>query len=214
MGKEYLLGFDAGTYESKGTLCDIHGKVIATAFSPHLLKTPAPGYAEHDPIGDWWEDFKKIVRELLDSSGVKAEQIAGIGISTVMAGIVPVDADCHPLRPAILYGIDARATEEMEQLTRMYGQEQILAWYGRPLCSSDVMPKILWIKNKEPEVYAKTCKFLTGSSYITAKLTGSYVVDRFLGLASFNPLYDPETWKPVPELCAPVCLPDQLAEIR
>ena len=97
MEKSYLLGFDAGTYESKGTICDIEGNVIATAFSPHLLKVPKPGYAEHDPLGDWWEDFKKIVRELLDKSGVRPQEIAGVGISTVMAGIVPVDKDCSPL---------------------------------------------------------------------------------------------------------------------
>ena len=60
----------------------------------------------------------------------------------------------------------------------MYGEDQIKKWYGRPLCSSDVMPKILWIKNKEPEIYEKTSKFLTGSSFITAKLCGAYAVDR------------------------------------
>ena len=69
MEKSYLLGFDAGTYESKGTLCDIKGNVVATAFSPHLLKVPKPGYAEHDPINDWWVDFKKIVKDLLEKSG-------------------------------------------------------------------------------------------------------------------------------------------------
>jgi xylulokinase len=76
------------------------------------------------------------------------------------------------------------------------------------------MPKILWIKNKEPEVYAKAHKFITGSTYITAKLTGNYVVDRFLGLASFNPLYDSETWQPVEEYCGPICRPDQLAKVQ
>ena len=75
------------------------------------------------------------------------------------------------------------------------------------------VPKILWIKNKEPEIYEKTYKFLTGSSFITAKLTGNYVVDRFLGLASFNPLYNHDGTKN-PELYKPICRPDQLAEIR
>ena len=95
----------------------------------------------------------------------------------------------------------------------MYGEEQIRQWYGRPLCSSDVMPKILWIKNKEPDIYAKTHKFLTGSSFIAAKLTGNYVVDRFLGLASFNPLYFNDG-TPNPETCLPICRPDQLAEVK
>lgn len=75
------------------------------------------------------------------------------------------------------------------------------------------MPKILWIKNKEPEVFAKAHKFLTGSSFIAAKLTGNYVVDRFLGLASFNPLYF-NNGTPNPETCAPICRPDQLAQVK
>ena len=115
---------------------------------------------------------------------------------------------------AILYGIDARAVDEIQQLTEMYGEQQIRKWYGRLLCSSDIMPKILWIKNKEPEIYEKTYKFITASTYLTAKLTGNYVVDKFLGLASFNPLYDPKTYQPVEKYCAPICRPDQLAEIH
>ena len=210
----YFMGIDTGTNSSKGILMDDQGEILAMQTTQHEMQNPKPGHYEHDAERDWWGDFCRISRGLLRETGVDPGQIKAVGISALGADCLPVDEACNPLRKAILYGIDARATEEMEQLTQMYGQEQILAWYGRPLCSSDVMPKILWIKNKEPEVYAKTYKFLTGSSYITAKLTGSYVVDRFLGLASFNPLYDPETWKPVPELCAPVCRPDQLAEIR
>jgi xylulokinase len=75
------------------------------------------------------------------------------------------------------------------------------------------MPKILWIKNNEPEVYERTHKFLTGSSYITAKLTGNYTVDRFLGLASFNPLYHSDG-TPNEKTCAPILRPDQLAEVK
>ena len=104
--------------------------------------------------------------------------------------------------------------EIIQWLTGYYGPERVKKLFGRPICSGDVAAKILWIKNKEPEVYAKAHKFLTGSSFITAKLTGEYVVDRFLGLASFNPLYDQETWQPVPELCAPICRPDQLAVVK
>ena len=210
----YFMGIDTGTNSSKGILMDVRGEILAMQTTQHEMQNPKPGHYEHDAETDWWGDFCRISRGLLRETGVDPGQIKAVGISALGADCLPVDEECKPLRKAILYGIDARATEEMDELTRMYGQEQILAWYGRPLCSSDVMPKILWIKNNEPEVYAKTCKFLTGSSYITAKLTGSYVVDRFLGLASFNPLYGPETWKPVPELGAPVCRPDQLAEIR
>ncbi len=214
MSKAYFMGIDTGTNSSKGALMDEKGNLIALHSSSHSMENPRPGHYEHDAERDWWGDLCIISKALLEKSGVDPKEIKAVGISALGADCLPVDENCRPLRKAILYGIDARAAEEMAELTEMYGEEQILKWYGRPLCSSDVMPKILWIKNKEPEVYAKAHKFLTGSSYITAKLTGRYVVDRFLGLASFNPLYDQKTWQPVPELCAPICRPDQLAEIR
>lgn len=214
MAKAYFMGIDTGTNSSKGVLMDETGKILAQHATAHSMENPAPNHYEHDALRDWWGDFCIISKALIEKSGVDPKDIRALGSSALGADCLPVDKDCNPLRKAILYGIDARATKEMEQLTALYGEEQILKWYGRPLCSSDVMPKILWIKNNEPEVYAKTYKFITGSTYITAKLTGNYVVDRFLGLASFNPLYDPETKLPVPELCAPVCRPDQLAEIH
>ena len=213
MANAYFMGIDTGTNSSKGALMDAKGRIVALHSTEHSMENPQPGHYEHDAERDWWGDLCVISRALLEKSGVDPEAIKAVGISALGADCLPVDENCRPLRKAILYGIDARATDEMAELTALYGEEQILKWYGRPLCSSDVMPKILWIKNKEPEVYAKTHKFLTGSSYITAKLTGRYVVDRFLGLASFNPLYDQKTWQPVPELCAPVCRPDQLAQI-
>lgn len=210
----YFMGIDTGTNSSKGILIDETGTVLACHTTQHTMENPRPNHYEHDADRDWWGDFCAISRALLSQSGVDPKDVKAVGSSALGADCLPVDEQCRPLRKAILYGIDARATAEMAWLTQLYGDEQIRAWYGRALCSSDVMPKILWIKNHEPEVYAKTHKFLTGSSFITAKLTGNYVVDRFLGLASFNPLYDPETWEPVPELCGPICRPDQLAEIR
>ena len=214
MSKAYFMGIDTGTNSSKGVVIDETGKVLALHETQHSLENPKPNFFEHDAERDWWGDFCIISKALLEKSGIDPKEIRAVGASALGADCLPVDEQCRPLRKAILYGIDARAVKEMEQLTEMYGPEQIRAWYGRPLCSSDVMPKILWIKNNEPEIYAKTHKFLTGSSYITAKLTGNYVVDRFLGLASFNPLYDQKTWQPVPELCAPICRPDQLAKVQ
>ena len=212
MGKEYLLGFDAGTYESKGTLCDIRGNVIATAFSPHLLKTPAPGYAEHDPIGDWWEDFKKIVRELLDRSGVKAAEIAGIGISTVMAGIVPVTADCEPLRPAILYGIDSRSTKQTADLIAEIGAETMMEQNGVMTDLESYGPKIRWIHDNEPEIYSKAAHFTIASGFLTAKLTGNYFVDRY-SATSAQPMFDVRNQRWNEKLTPYVCRVDQLPQI-
>lgn len=213
MEKAYFMGIDTGTNSSKGVLIDAAGNVIAEHATEHAMTNPAPGHYEHDAEKDWWGDLCIISKNLIQKSGIDPTDIKAVGTSALGADCLPVDENCKPLRKAILYGIDSRATDEMEQLTEMYGNEQIRKWYGRPLCSSDVMPKILWIKNKEPEIYAKTYKFLTGSSYITAKLTGNYTVDRFLGLASFNPLYFNDG-TPNPDTCRPICRPDQLAEVK
>jgi xylulokinase len=212
MKKTYFMGIDTGTFESKGVLIDNECNVIATHAATHGMENPKPNYFEHDADAVWWHDFCLISNALLQESGINPKDIGAVGASALGADCLPVDKDCNPLRKAILYGIDARATKEMEWLTQYYGEEQIKSWYGRPLCSSDVMPKILWIKNNEPEVYAKTDKFLTGSSFITAKLTGNFTVDRFLGLASFNPLYHADGM-PNPETCKPICRPDQLADV-
>lgn len=207
------MGIDTGTNSSKGVLINDSGHIVAEHATEHMMTNPAPGHYEHDADKDWWGDLCTISNALIKKSGVEPADIKAIGTSALGADCLPVDEDCRPLRKAILYGIDARATDEMAQLTQMYGEDQIRSWYGRPLCSSDVMPKILWIKNKEPEIYAKTHKFLTGSSFITAKLTGNYTVDRFLGLASFNPLYFNDG-TPNPQTCQPICRPDQLAEVK
>lgn len=212
MSTHYFMGIDTGTNSSKGVLIDQNCEIIATHSTEHAMSNPWPGHYEHDAEKDWWGDFCIISKALIEKSRINPKDILAVGISALGADCLPVDEHCTPLRKAILYGIDSRAIKEMEQLTKMYGEAQIKKWYGRPLCSSDVMPKILWIKNNEPEVYEKTHKFITASTYLTAKLTGRYVVDRFLGLASFNPLYD-ANGRPNPELCAPICRPDQLAEI-
>lgn len=210
--QHYFMGIDTGTNSSKGVLINQNCEIIATHSTEHAMTNPRPGYYEHDAEKDWWGDFCIISKALIEKSKVNPKEILAVGISALGADCLPVDENCNPLRQAILYGIDSRAVEEIKQLTEMYGEVQIKKWYGRPLCSSDVMPKILWIKNNEPEVYKKTHKFITASTYITAKLTGHYVVDRFLGLASFNPLYH-KNGRPNPELCAPICRPEQLAEI-
>jgi xylulokinase len=212
MAEAYFMGIDTGTYESKGIIMDSEARIIASDVAKHGMENPKPNYFEHDAEAVWWHDFCLISKGLLNKTGIDPKNILAVGASALGADCLPVDENCRPLRKAILYGIDARATEEMDWLTKYWGEEQILNWYGRPLCSSDVMPKILWIKNNEPDVYKKTYKFLTGSSYITAKLTGKYTVDRFLGLASFNPLYNSDG-SPNSETCLPVCRPDQLAEV-
>lgn len=211
--KLYFLGIDIGTFSSKGVIIDGTGSVVVRAETPHNMENPAPGYYEQDAEQVWWYDFCLLSRQLIKKSGLKPEQIQAVGASTLGADCLPVDRNCSPLRKAILYGIDSRSVNEMKELTDYYGKERVKQLFGRPICSGDVAAKILWLKKNEPEIHENAYKFLTGSSYITAKLTGNYVIDNFLGIASFRPFYRKDG-SVIKERCTPVCRPEQLAEGR
>lgn len=209
----YFMGVDIGTYESKGVIIDGRCNVVAVHAEKHGMENPCPNFFEHDAEEVWWGDFCKISRRLLEKAGLKGKDIAAVGASTLGADLVPVDENCVPLRKAILYGIDARAKKEIEYLNDYYGLEKVQEFNGRPLCSNDIPPKMLWLKNNEPEIHEKAYKLITGSTFIFAKLTGRYCIDRFLGLGSFSPLYNPETLQPDEEYVPMFCRADQLAEI-
>ncbi|MEQ2819760.1 FGGY family carbohydrate kinase [[Ruminococcus] torques] len=177
--KEYYLGIDIGTYESRGMLIDENMIPVADCSVTHGMDHPQEGWFEHDADKVWWGDFCKLCRLLLEKSNIRSDEIRCVGTSALGTDCLPVDKDCNPLRPAILYGIDSRAEEEIKWLTQYYGDD-VKKMFGHPICTGDTATKILWLKNHEPEVYEKTYKFLTGSSYLTAKLTGKYVIDQFL----------------------------------
>ncbi|MDL2219309.1 FGGY-family carbohydrate kinase [Ruminococcaceae bacterium OttesenSCG-928-O06] len=207
---KYYLGIDIGTFETKGVLVDEGYEVVATHSAKHDMENPRPNYFEQDAEAVWWQDFCIVSKGLLQKTGIDPKDIAGIGADVLGCDCLPVDENCTPLRKAILYGIDARASEEIAFLNQHYGPERVKQLFGHTICSDDIAPKILWVKNNEPQVYAKTYKFLTGSSYITAKLTGRHVIDQFLAKSSFNPLYTPDG-KVNEKECALFCRADQLA---
>ena len=112
----YLLGIDIGTYSSKGVLVRETGEVVASHVVEHPLEVPHPGWAEHDAETTWWHDFVEITRTLIKNSGVHAAEIAAAGFSAISSAVLPIDADGRPLRKAILYGIDTRASKEVDEL--------------------------------------------------------------------------------------------------
>jgi xylulokinase len=186
---ELLLGIDIGTYESKGVVTTLGGSVVATAAIGHELSIPNPGWAEHDAESVWWHDFIALCRELLDRDQIDPKGILGIGVSAIAPCVLPIDDRGFPLRPAILYGVDTRATQAIAELERVLGQEAIFANSGQHLSSQAAGPKILWIRQNEPEVWAKTATFLTGSAYLVFKLTGEKVIDLYTG-TGYAPLLD------------------------
>lgn len=184
-----LLGIDIGTYESKGVVTDLDGSVVANTSIGHNLSIPNPGWAEHDAESVWWYDFVTLCRELLERGQIDPKSIRGVGVSAIAPCVLPIDDQGTPLRPGILYGVDTRATDEIAELERELSREAIFTNSGLHLSSQAAGPKILWIRQNEPEVWAKTATFLTGSAYLVFKLTGEKVIDLYTG-TGYAPLLD------------------------
>ena len=185
---ELLLGVDIGTSSSKGVLARPDGEVIATAVRPHDLSLPRPGWAEHDAEKIWWEDFRTISAELMQEAGGEVAAVCASGIGPCL---LPADAEGRPLRPAILYGIDTRATSEIEELSERYGAGTILERCGSPLTTQAVGPKLLWLRRNEPQIWEQTRYFLMASSFIVHRLSGEYALDHH-SASQCDPLYDIE----------------------
>lgn len=208
-----LLGVDIGTASSKGVLVDPGGAVLARSVREHAVSTPRPGWFEHDAESVWWADFTGIVADLLRAAAGRPP--AGLGISGIGPCLLPASETGEPLRPAILYGVDTRAGEEIAALNSELGAAEILARGGSPLTSQAVGPKVRWLARHEPDVYARTKKLLMASSFLVHRLTGRYVLDHH-SASQCTPLYDlvagewAEDWAslvapglPLPELLWP-----------
>jgi xylulokinase len=181
-----LLGIDIGTSSSKGVLARPNGEVVAVATRPHELSLPRPGWAEHDADAIWWADFVTLCTELLSQA---TEPVGAVCVSGIGPCLLPADSQGRPLRPAILYGIDTRATREIAELTERYGAERILGRCGSLLTSQAVGPKLLWLRRNEPAVWEQTRYMFMASSYIAFRLTGEYVLDHH-SASQCDPLYD------------------------
>lgn len=190
MQEKYLLGIDIGTYSSKGVIVEaLSGEIVTEHSIEHGLETPKPGWAEHDADKVWWSEFLKICRILIDESGVQPQQIECLGVSGLGACVLPIDASGKPLRKAILYGIDTRALDEIQELESIFSKEKIFKISGMHLSAQSTGPKILWIKKHEPGVYEKAKYFLTSQAYIVNRLTGAPTLD-FFTMADFTPMVD------------------------
>ena len=199
------LGIDIGTYSSKGVLVDSQGAIIASAARAHDMIVPRAGWAEHDANRDWWGDFVAITRELLATSGADPRDIAAVAASAIGPCMLPVGDDGAPLMNGVLYGVDTRAAAQIDALNGQIGAEVIHARCGNALTSQSVGPKILWLAQTRPDIFAKTAMVLTSTSYLTWKLTGEYVIDHYTA-ANFSPLYDVHTQNWTADL-APDILP-------
>ena len=169
---EYLLGVDLGTSGTKTVLFDVNGQAIASETVEYPLHQPQNGWAEQAPE-DWWDAARTTIRSVIDQSGVKAEDIKGLGISGQMHGLVLLDADGNVLREAILW-CDGRTQEECDEITNTIGRERLIQITANPALTGFTAGKILWVRKHEPELWAKVRHILLPKDYVRFKLTGEY----------------------------------------
>jgi xylulokinase len=172
----YFLGIDTSTTSSKALLINERGEVIAVASSPHTLQTPKPLWSEQDPH-EWWSAVSTSINQVLTESGVNAEQVAAVGLTGQMHGLVLLDETGEVLRPAILWN-DQRTQAECDEIHARIGKERFIQISGNVALTGFTAPKILWVQKHEPEVYAKARHVLLPKDYIRFKLTGEYAMDK------------------------------------
>lgn len=204
-----VLGIDVGTSSTKGVLARPDGSVVARAQVAHEVSSPHPGWFEHDAETVWWRDFVAVAGELTAAADAP---VAGVAVSGIGPCLLPADDD-GPLRPAILYGVDSRATAEIAELDDTLGAEAIVARCGSPLTTQAVGPKILWLRRNEPAVWNRTRRLFMASSFLVHRLTGAYVLDHH-SASQATPLYDAHTHAWIPEWCDEVAPGLVLPELR
>lgn len=180
-----FLGVDVGTSSTKGVLVDLAGTVLASTVREHEVSRPHPGWVEMD-AGVWWDEFVSISRELVATTD---ELVVAVGVSGMGPCVALADGDGVPLRPAILYGVDTRATEQIARLTRELGSDEILSRGGSALSTQAAGPKVAWVADHEPEVFEKARKLFMPASWLAYRLTGAYVLDH-QSASQCSPLYD------------------------
>ena len=192
-----VLGVDVGTSSTKGTLVALDGTILATAVREHSVSRPAPGHVEMD-AEIWWEEFLDIARELTaDGAADVTAEVTAIGVSGMGPCVLLTDESGEPVRPAILYGVDTRAGDEIHHLTNVLGREEIVAHCGGMLTSQAAGPKVAWVARHEPEVYARARRLFMPASYLAFRLTGEYVLDH-VSASQSAPMYSlrHQTWHP------------------
>ena len=183
------LGVDIGTSSSKGVLADaVTGEVVASAARAHEVSRPRSGWVEMD-AGIWWREFIEIAHEL--RAAVPEADIVGVGVSGMGPCVLLVDADDEPVRPAILYGVDTRATAQIERMNDELCEAEISRVGGSALTSQAAGAKIAWVAEEEPEAFARARRLFMPASWLARRLTGAYVLDH-QSASQTSPFYDIE----------------------
>jgi xylulokinase len=180
-----FLGVDIGTSSSKGALVAADGTVLGTAVREHRVSRPREGRVEMD-ADVWWQEFVSICEELTMGTN---HEVSAVGISGMGPCVLITDELGSPLHPAILYGVDSRATAQIQRLSQELGTEAILERGGSVLTTQAVGPKLAWLAEEEPAIAADTRRLFMPASWLVYRLTGQYTLD-YHSASQCSPLFD------------------------
>ena len=169
----YFIGVDLGTSACKFLLMDEKGKILNITSRSYDVEYPRPGWSQQDPA-DWWRAVREGVPELL--AGFDASQVAGIGCGGQMHGLVALDEKDEVIRPAILWN-DGRTAEQVRYLNEGVGTARLLELTGNIAYAGFTAPKLLWMRQEEPELFSRIAHVLLPKDYLNHLLTGAYATD-------------------------------------
>ena len=165
----YLMGLDISTTGAKALIIDDAGAVIAVANTPQPISQPQPLWSEQNPA-DWWDGICASIRGALADSGLRGDDISAIGLTGQMHGLVLLDGHGAVLRPAILWN-DQRTQAQCDDITARVGARRLIELTGNPAVTGFTAPKLLWVRDHEPEIYARIDQVLLPKDYIRFMLS-------------------------------------------
>jgi xylulokinase len=190
----YFIGIDSSTTATKAIVIDDRGEVIGVASSEYSFETPHPLWSEQHP-SLWWTGTVNSIRQVLAETGIDPAAVKAIGLTGQMHGLTLLDEAGEVLRPALLWN-DQRTGAECDEIRARLGKERLIQITGNDALTGFTAPKILWVKNNEPEIYAKIKQILLPKDYVRFKLTGVYAADKAGGAGTL--LFDVKArdWSP------------------
>lgn len=187
--EKVLIAHDVGTSGDKAVLTDLQGRILQTSYDSYRMTFPKPGWAEQDP-DLLLRTVIRTTRQLIQQSHIDPNRVAGIGISAQMFNLIPVDERYQPLT-SMLTWMDLRATAQAERFLDEVGARRLCEWTGNVPNAKDILPKILWLREVRPDLWARTYQLLDCKEYLLYHLTGRCAVD-WHGATVFM-LLDPQT---------------------
>jgi len=167
------LGIDIGTGGSRALLVDGRGAVRASFTAPHEeMMMARPLWAEQRPE-NWWDASVQAIRGVLAAAGVSGKDIKGIGLSGQMHGLVILDSEDRVIRPSLIW-CDQRSQAQVDAVNAKLGRETILRYIANPVLTGFTLPKLLWVRDNEPQNFERVRKMLLPKDYVRFKLTGEY----------------------------------------